>query len=108
MERTARYTAISAGVVALILYGSLYPFDFHRGIGPADALRVLASNWQTWDPLDDAILNILLYAPLGLFGVPALSRLGREARVAAATLAGFALSAGVELAQFYDHGRVAG
>jgi VanZ family protein len=96
------YAIVLLSVVAFILYGSLYPFQYHvrtTTIGPVDYL------WSTrhdWDRSADLLSNILLYMPFGFFGVCALGRW----TALAVTLAAAALSASIELAQFFDQGRV--
>jgi hypothetical protein len=62
-------------VVALIVYGSLYPFafDFHHAANP---LTVLLHSWpEGFDRfvLRDAVINLLLYAPLGVAAFLALA-----------------------------------
>jgi hypothetical protein len=52
----------------------------------------------------DFVANFLLYVPLGFFGALAL-RGGRATRLCVMTMAGFVLSTGIELVQFYDAGR---
>ena len=96
-------------VIALIVYGSLYPwqFDFNR---PHDAVWLLFHNWPiSWDRLvaRDAVLNLLLYAPLGVTAFLALRgrRHARPAVLVAAVALGFALSASMELLQAYDDHR---
>jgi VanZ family protein len=95
-------------VIALIVYGSLYPwqFDFDR---PHDALFVLLNSWPVfWDRfvLRDVVLNVVLYAPLGAAAFLAMRRrLGARLGLPAAVALGFALSASMELLQAYDDHR---
>jgi VanZ family protein len=96
-----RFAALTAGVMALILYGSLYPFRFFAcAISPA---ALLATSGQPADR-GDLLANVLLYVPLGFFGLRALRRSGRSLLLI--TLAGAALSFAIETAQFCDSGRV--
>jgi VanZ family protein len=102
-------TRLFLGLVALVAYGSLYPFDFNfardGGAWPFFLLR--------WTPhhLDrflarDVTLNILLYVPVGLSAFLMLAR--RRWAPAAAPLAvflAFALSTAVEVLQVYVPGR---
>jgi VanZ family protein len=96
-------------VVALIVYGSLYPFafDFHRAANP---LTVLLHSWPaSFDRfvLRDAVINLLLYAPLGVAAfLAALRRHSRAAALGAAVLLGMALSSCLEVLQVYDAQRV--
>jgi VanZ family protein len=106
-----RYRAIAtAAIVAMIVYGSLYPFAFQSG--PADgpgALTTLLGSWSKSPGRGDFVSNILLYAPLGFFGgLLALS--GRETaknapRLALVAVGGASLSFAIELLQYYDAGR---
>jgi VanZ family protein len=96
------YTIVFLLVVAFILYGSLYPFQFHARPTDTDPVAYLLSTWQDWDHRADLVSNILLYIPFGFFGVCAFGRWAALPIPVAAA----ALSAGVELAQFHDQGRV--
>lgn len=96
-----RFAAITAGILALIVYGSLYPFDFHDRGGIGEAIRYFFStSAQAWDR-GDVLSNILLYLPLGLFGARTL-RIPAAARVPAIFALGSALSLTLEVTQFYD------
>ncbi len=94
-------------VVVLIVYGSLYPFNFKpdaaRG-GVLDALRELS--WARAGR-GDRIVNVLLYLPLGfcllLWSVP---RVRRATAVVIAVILGSMLSFGIEVAQVYVSSRV--
>ena len=91
--------------VALILYGSLYPFHFAalpRATEPLEAiLQGWPSGWSRW-VFRDITVNIVLYAPLGLAAaMTLLRRYSRAISVAVAIIGGFALSASMELAQVY-------
>ncbi|MEO8371445.1 MAG: VanZ family protein [Candidatus Solibacter sp.] len=94
-------------VVAFIVYGSLYPFDFHFG---ADPLAILLHSWPAhidrfvWR---DAGINVLLYFPLGLTAtLVAVRRLPRLAAATGAILLGLGLSTSIELLQVFDVGRI--
>jgi VanZ family protein len=94
-------------VAALIVYGSLYPFNFKpdaiRG-GVLEAVRELS--WARAGR-GDRIANVLLYLPLGfcLF-LWLTTRLRRTPAVAASALLGTLLSLSVEVAQVYISSRV--
>src|SRR5579872_843101 len=94
-----RFAALAAGVAALILYGSLFPFEFH-----ACAPAVLLSSSAIPSDRGDLLSNVLLYLPLGFFGYLALGRSKWSA--VAVTLAGAALSFAIEMTQSCDYGRV--
>ncbi len=96
----------TALVVAVIVHGSLYPYEFYARAGPGGAMEALFASWA--DPpmsRGDLIANILLYLPFGFFGCLALGGRG-PARILAATVAGLLLSTGMELSQFFDAGRM--
>jgi VanZ family protein len=94
------------GAVALIVYGTLYPFDFAPGATP--------TLWQALGELSwaragrgDRIINVLLYVPLGFCITVWLEgrARGREAVVVAA-LCGAILSLAIEVTQVYVTYRV--
>src|SRR5258708_11762908 len=100
-----RYGLMTIAAVA-IAYGSLYPFVF-RDPGPfgADLLH-LAGTWnQPPQSRGDTLANLLLYMPLSLTIALAFGREGRPAWLLAIA-GGAVLSLSIELAQFYDDGRV--
>ncbi len=104
-KRASSYAVILAAVTAIIVYGSLYPFDFahgHKSVGP---LRSLLSTWRSLYGWGDVLVNVLLYAPLGFFLVRALPRGTGFARLLLAGLAGLTLCTSIEIAQYYDRGR---
>lgn len=101
------FLILSGAMIAVILHGSLYPYDFQvpsTGIGPWQAL--LGSWARPPSSLGDAAANLLLYMPFGFFGAMA-GRRGPLRRLATVTAAGFVVCTAIELAQFYDRGRVA-
>ena len=95
-------------VIALIAYGSLYPWQFDFTRHP-HALRLLLHNWpHAWNRivLRDVAINLLLYAPLGALAfLTTRPRRARAAALAAALAVGFVLSASMELLQAYDDHR---
>lgn len=98
--------ALAALTAAVIVYGSLYPFRFR---GPADwpaAAATLLASWPVLTSRADLISNLLLYAPLGFFGVRALPRLRGPIAVGLLTLLAALLSSGVEMLQFRMTGRI--
>ena len=98
---------LTLGVVALIVYGSLYPFHFKpdaMGIGFADALDQLS--WARAGR-GDRISNVLLYLPLGFCLYLSVNRrFGRRASALFATVLGAMLSLAMEIAQVYVSVRV--
>jgi len=94
-------------VVLVILYGSLFPFEFQARSYPGGPLSYLLSTWRVWDHRGDLLANILLYMPFGFFAVLALpSRLAAGPKLLLGIIAGVLLAGGVETAQFHDAGRV--
>src|SRR5690606_32319677 len=94
-------------VVALIAYGSLYPFNFKPDAIEGGVLQALSKLSWARAGRSDHIANVLLYLPLGfcLFLLLA-SRLSRPASIIVATLLGASLSLMVEIAQVYVSARV--
>jgi glycopeptide antibiotics resistance protein len=97
--------ALAAGFLVIILYGSLYPFEFFRNPQPGGPVYNLLVTWHSPSGLGELIANTMLYVPFGFFLVQCLRRLPLSARVAAITLAGLALCTSMELLQFYDRSR---
>jgi hypothetical protein len=90
----------AAIIVAVILYGSLYPFTFYHPEGGVGPLKHLVRSWAEKPGRGDFIANIFLYLPLGFFLSLAAAGSGRTLpRILLATLAGGALSTTMELTQ---------
>ena len=96
-------------VVAFIVYGSLYPFEFDFDRTDASPLMILLHAWPAridrfaWR---DAGVNVLLYFPLGLTAALVLMRrLPRAAATLAAVMLGTGLSASIEMLQIFDSSR---
>jgi len=98
------YAWIAAGIAVVILYGSFSPFHFYAHQDPRGPLGVLLASGLRPYSRDDVVANVLLYLPLGFFAALALQKRSLSV-LAAATAAGFTLSALVELFQYYDMGR---
>lgn len=96
-------------VIALIAYGSLYPWHFEWSRNTQGTWDTLLAGWpERVDRfvLRDVTVNVLLYFPLGLAAFLAVAH--RHSRALAATLAlllGAALSTGIEIVQVYVPGR---
>jgi VanZ family protein len=98
---------VAAIIVAVILYGSLYPFTFYQPEGGVGPLKHLVQSWAETPGRGDFIANIFLYLPLGFFGSLAVAGSGRALpRILLVSLAGGLLSTTMELAQYYIVGRV--
>jgi len=94
-------------IVAVILYGSLYPFTFHQPDGGVGPLKHLVQSWAETPGRGDSIANIFLYLPLGFFLSLAVAGSGRTLpRILLVSLAGGTLSTTMELAQYYIADRV--
>lgn len=107
--QTTAHRRILAIVVALILYGSLYPWQFHARDYGRNPLWILLHTWPGrfdryvgWD----VAINITLYVPLGIFGFLAV-RAGapRVALVLAPLALALGLSASIEMLQLFDDSR---
>jgi VanZ family protein len=98
------FLLVSVGIVAVIVHGSLYPYAFRIPPHSVGAIATLMDSWSTPPTsFGDFVANVLLYVPLGFFGVLALDS---PRRLEAVTLFGLLLCTAIELAQFYDVGRV--
>jgi VanZ family protein len=94
-------------IVAVIVYGSLYPFTFRRPEGGTGSLQNLLQSWADTPHRGDFVANVFLYLPLGFFGNLACFGRGRALpRIMLVTLAGGILSVTMELAQYYLAERV--
>ncbi len=94
-----------AAIIAMIAYGSLYPFAFHAvpdGIGP---FRTLLGNWNDTPGRGDFLSNILLYMPLGFIGALSVGKRAGPKQLFTTILIGAALSFTIESTQYYDYGR---
>lgn len=103
---TVRYVWAAVITAAVIIYGSLSPFDFYAGRGGNPVLFLLV-HWRT--PTQSPagfVANVVLYLPLGLFVGLTRTRWRRPWRlVMRAGLISLALCVSIELIQFYDWGR---
>ncbi len=106
MSVDRNYASITVVIMAVIVYGSLYPFAFGANDTPGGAWRALLATWNGPSGRYDVIANVLFYLPLGFFGVRSTGLRSVAARVALVLAAGTALSISMELLQFYDAGRV--
>ena len=101
----ARRCLLLGLVLAIIAYGSLYPFNMHLYDTGRAGLTHLLSTWR--DPPQsrgDLIANILLYMPLG-FAAAGVSP-GKWRGALGAVAIGAGLSFSIEWLQFYDQSRV--
>lgn len=102
-----RFVLLTAITTVVILYGSLYPFEFHIPAEGEGALSTLLRSWSTTPGRGDFVANVLLYMPLGWLGILSLSqRMSVRFRLFVVILGGAALSVSMELTQYFDVGRV--
>jgi VanZ family protein len=108
LGKPRNYAVATAIVTALIFYGSLYPFSFRAlGDGLGSAARALIESWADRPSRSDFIANLLFYTPFGFCAVlTARKSLGRPASVLLVVVLGVMLSTAMELAQYFDDGRV--
>jgi len=96
-------------VIAVIVYGSLYPWDFHSSQLAASPLWVLIHSWPTGIDrflVRDVAVNLSIYVPVGVFGFLALRQTLRTAfAVTVTVLFALALSSGIEMTQLFDDSR---
>ena len=94
-------------VVALIVYGSLYPFDFNPDAVQGGVLQAVRQLSWARAGRGDRISNVLLYLPLGFCLFLWLVGLCRQQlAIVVATLLGSLLSLCIEVAQAYISSRV--
>ena len=84
-------------VALLIVYGSLYPFNFHPA--PPGAWRAFLATWDVLTNRGDVLSNVLLFVPFGYLGMLAL---GRRAWLVVSALV---LATAVQVLQVYLPGR---
>ncbi len=99
-----RFAIVLAGLIGLIVYGSLYPFDFAVIEFPGGAFHTLLSTWPERTSTGDLLANILLYIPFGFTAVLCW-RGPRPLRALAAIMAGIVLSLSLEFLQLFDMSR---
>ncbi len=91
----------------IIAYGSLYPFATRHPRPAEGAVLFLLETWNDFSgSRGDILANILLYMPLGFFGMLSASGAGLRRPLRFVALCGVGLSLAMELGQFYDAGRV--
>lgn len=92
-------------VIAVVVYGSLYPWDFHSRSLPASPPRILVHAWPKVidrDVVQDVAVNVAIYLPLGLFGFLALRQNMRTTSAVVVTvMIGLVLSSSMEMIQLF-------
>jgi len=93
-------------VSALIVYGSLFPFDFAMPADFQSRLLTLLADWRLFSSRGDVLGNILLFVPLGL--LCALARTAHPLRAHLLHLGwATALALGCQVAQIFVPARTA-
>jgi hypothetical protein len=70
LNNKKRFGFATAIVVFIIIYGSLYPFNFHPPVeGLKPAVRALVDSWADAPSRSDFIANILFYMPFSFCAI---------------------------------------
>lgn len=97
---------LAAAYALLVAYACLHPLSGWQSSG-LPVFDFLFEPWPKYLRIEDLIVNILGFVPLGFVAVPALGdRFGTLGRLLVATLLGAALSLSVETAQNFLPSRV--
>lgn len=92
--------------IALIVYGSLWPWQYNPAHATGNPLSILFHSWAAKSlvpNIEDIVVNLLLYIPVGMFGYLALDRHHhRRLRIIGPIVLGFVLSCSIEMLQIYD------
>ncbi len=103
-------TRILLIIVLLIVYGSLYPFQFRPVVFNSGILSHLLHAWPPVldrSDIGDAVVNLFLYMPVGMFAYLSLDRHGdRRLRSILPVVLCFLLSLSMEFLQIFDNTRV--
>lgn len=98
---------LAAAYLLLVVYASLQPFRDWRA-PPAEILNFLFAPWARHVTLEDAVVNVLAYVPLGfLLSIGCGARLGPAGGAAASVLAAAVLSLLMESVQMFLPARIA-
>ena len=95
------------GTLALIVYGSLYPFDISAEASKLSIADALAQLSWARAGRGDRVANVLLYAPLGFCLILWLNgRVRRITGIIATIVIGVSLSLSIEISQVFIDQRV--
>jgi VanZ family protein len=98
---------LAAAYLIVIVYASLQPFRDWR-TPPEEILRFLFAPWARYVTLEDVVINVAAYVPLGFFlSIAWGARLGPASGAAASVLAAAALSLAMESVQMFLPARIA-
>ncbi len=96
-------------VTAFIVYGSLYPWQFHAAAIPGNPILILLQSWSFEIDrylVKDTAINIVLYIPFGAACHLWLVRRAASIKFALPILLALLLSSSLEMIQLYDAQRV--
>jgi VanZ family protein len=96
---------ITAVMLAIVIYGSLYRIRFPIHLDPLTAFRELLGTWNTFSRPGDVLANVVFYLPFGFFLARALPRLRPWTAIATGAAAGLILSFTMEMLQYHIRGR---
>lgn len=89
-------------VLVLILYGSLYPFNFSSVQPSAETIEAFLRSWQHFGGRGDVLGNVALFVPYGFLGMLSLPPKNAEVkRFILLCVIGLAVAAGVQVVQLY-------
>lgn len=95
-----KHSRLLAPILFLIIYGSLYPFNFSAA--EPDALARLFSDRKLFTSTGDMLGNVLLFAPLGLISVMNWAPAWGITRAAmSAVVMGFSIALGLQILQIF-------
>ena len=94
-------------ISGLIIYGSLYPFNFSNEAAAEWTVAIFLAGWSDLGSRGDAIGNILLFMPYGAVASVLVDRSERpRALVFALFVIAFVIAFGVQVVQIWVHSRV--
>lgn len=98
---------LALAYLLVIVYASLQPYRGWR-MPPEEVLRFLTAPWPRYITLEDIVVNLAAYAPLGfLLSIGCGARYGPGRGVLAATFAAALVSLAIEAAQMFLPARIA-
>jgi hypothetical protein len=92
-------------VTAFIVYGSLYPWQFHAATIPGNPFLILLSSWSIHLNryfVKDTVINLVLYMPFGASCYLWLAGRALWMRTALPLLLALCLSSSIEMIQLFD------
>ena len=95
-----KHSRLLAPILFLIIYGSLYPFNF--SVAKPDSLVRLFFDGKLFTSAGDMLGNVLLFAPLGLIAMLNWAPAWGLTRAAiSAALIGFSIALGLQILQIF-------